>query len=144
MLSPADFIKIIEHTPLVSIDFILKDDNKYLLGRRINKPAKNYFFTPGGRIYKNEKIKEAIERLMNEELNCKLDREPKFIGVFEHFYNDSIFNGISTHYVNIAFQLDNFSPENLTLKQHDKYKWFTLEELMKDTSVHDYVKNYFR
>tara|TARA_Y100001958_G_C20735330_1_gene226421 strand:+ start:65 stop:499 length:435 start_codon:yes stop_codon:yes gene_type:complete len=144
MLSPADFIKIIEHTPLVSIDFILKDDNKYLLGRRINKPAKNYFFTPGGRIYKNEKIKEAIERLMNEELNCKLDREPKFIGVFEHFYNDSIFNGISTHYVNIAFQLDNFSPQNLTLKQHDKYKWFTLEELMKDTSVHDYVKNYFR
>tara|TARA_B100001559_G_scaffold314169_1_gene314191 strand:+ start:9565 stop:9978 length:414 start_codon:yes stop_codon:yes gene_type:complete len=137
-------MKIIEHTPLVSIDFIVKDDNKYLLGRRINKPAKDYFFTPGGRIYKNEKIEEAIDRLVNEELNCKLDREPKFIGVFEHFYNDSIFNGISTHYVNIAFQLDNFSPQNLTLKQHDKYKWFTLEELMKDTSVHNYVKNYFR
>ena len=144
MLSPSHFMKIIEHAPLVSIDFIVKDDNKYLLGRRINKPAKDYFFTPGGRIYKNEKIEEAIDRLVNEELNCKLDREPKFIGVFEHFYNDSIFNGISTHYVNIAFQLDNFSPQNLTLKQHDKYKWFTLEELMKDTSVHNYVKNYFR
>ncbi len=43
MIDQNDFLRIIELTPLVSIDLILKsNDDKYLLGKRLNRPAKNY------------------------------------------------------------------------------------------------------
>ena len=35
---------IMENTPLVSIDFLIKNDGKILLGKRKNEPAKDYFF----------------------------------------------------------------------------------------------------
>ena len=51
------FSSIIENTPLISIDLVVKNhENKILLGKRINKPAYNSWFVPGGRIYKDEKI----------------------------------------------------------------------------------------
>ena len=47
------FSSIIENTPLISIDLVVKNhENKILLGKRINKPAYNSWFVPGGRIYK--------------------------------------------------------------------------------------------
>ena len=33
------FKTVVEHTPLVSVDLIVKNRNKILLGKRINKPA---------------------------------------------------------------------------------------------------------
>jgi colanic acid biosynthesis protein WcaH len=60
---------IVEFAPLISIDFLIKKDNKFLLGRRINSPAKGYYFTIGGRIFKNETIQNAKHRILKEELN---------------------------------------------------------------------------
>jgi colanic acid biosynthesis protein WcaH len=42
------FKTIIENTPLVSVDLIIKNENKILLGKRVNKPAQGYWFTLGG------------------------------------------------------------------------------------------------
>ena len=53
------FKTLVNSAPLISIDILLKHNDKILLGRRINRPAKNYFFSPGGRIYKNETIEIA-------------------------------------------------------------------------------------
>ena len=94
------FKVVVEYAPLVSIDLIIKKDNKILLGKRVNKPAFGYYFTTGGIVRKNESFKDAMKRIANNELGIHLSQEPKFIGVFEHFYNDSIFDEISTHYVN--------------------------------------------
>jgi len=44
MLDDHTFKTVIDSTPLVSIDILLKKDNKILLGKRINKPAQGYFF----------------------------------------------------------------------------------------------------
>jgi len=56
MLDDYTFKTVVDSTLLVSIDILLKKDNKFLLGRRVNKPAQGYFFSTGGRINKNEAI----------------------------------------------------------------------------------------
>jgi len=91
MLDDTTFKTIIDSAPLISIDILLKKDNKFLLGRRVNKPAQGYFFSTGGRINKNESIDNAMARVALNELNIELESIPKFIGVFEHFYDDSIY-----------------------------------------------------
>ena len=61
MLDRETFIEVIRHTPLVSIDLIVtRDDGCVLLGQRLNEPARNYWFVPGGRIYKDEPLAHAL------------------------------------------------------------------------------------
>jgi colanic acid biosynthesis protein WcaH len=137
---------IVEFAPLVSIDFLIKKDNKYLLGQRVNSPAKGYYFTIGGRIFKNETIQNAKHRILKEELNLFEKRESIFIGIFEHFYTDSVFGkDISTHYINLAYLLEfDIIINNLPLNQHNKYIWLDKEEILNRDDVHKYVKDYFK
>ena len=137
------FRTVIEHTPLVSVDLIVKRNGKVLLGKRVNKPALGYWFTLGGRVYKNERIKNAIRRIAEVELGIELASTPKFIGVFEHLYDDGIFDHVSTHYLNLGYEVDVSDLEGLPKAQHSDYRWFGLEELMQSEEVHDYVKDYF-
>ena len=144
MLDDYTFKTVIDSAPLVSIDILLKKDNKILLGKRINKPAQGYFFSTGGRVNKNETIDSAMARIAKNELNIELKFMPKFIGVFEHFYDDSIYESVTTHYVNIAYEYEVEEIPDLPAEQHSEYKWFTVNELLKSKQVHKYVKDYFR
>ena len=134
---------IVKNTPLISIDFLIEKDNKYLLGKRINKPAKDYYFSIGGRIYKNETIENAKKRILKEELNIDKFKEIKFIGVFEHLYNNSIFDKISTHYINLGFIIKADIKEFPKI-QHNSYIWLSKEEILKSNLVHKYLKDYFK
>lgn len=144
MLNNQTFKTVIQSTPLISIDMIVKKDNKILLGKRLNKPAQGYLFSIGGRIYKNETINNAIMRIAKNELNIALISMPKFIGVFEHFYDDSIYNDVSTHYVNIAYEIEILERLSLPKEQHNEYHWLTVDELLQSKQVHKYVKDYFK
>ena len=153
MLDDTTFKTIIDSAPLISIDILLKKDNKFLLGKRINKPAQGYFFSTGGRIKKNESIDNAMARVALNELNIELFSSipprgvkfiPKFIGVFEHFYDDSIYKDVSTHYVNLAYEYEAEEALDLPTEQHNEYQWFSIDELLESKQVHKYVKDYFR
>jgi colanic acid biosynthesis protein WcaH len=144
MLDDITFKTIIDSAPLISIDILLKKDGKVLLGKRINKPAQGYFFSTGGRINKNETIDNAIIRIAKNELNIKLESTPRFIGIFEHFYDDSIYKGVSTHYVDIAYEYEVKEIPDLPTEQHSEYQWFAIDELLESKQVHKYTKDYFR
>jgi colanic acid biosynthesis protein WcaH len=145
MLDPETFKTVINSTPLISIDLLVKKDNKILLGKRINKPAQGYLFSIGGRVYKNESIQQAIARIAKDELNISLKLTPSFIGVFEHFYDDGIYKDASTHYINLAYEVDiNNEILNLPNDQHNEYQWLSINELLSSKQVHKYVKDYFR
>jgi colanic acid biosynthesis protein WcaH len=144
MLDNQTFKTVINSTPLISIDLLVKKNNKILLGKRINKPAQGYLFSIGGRVYKNETINSAMMRIAKTELNIELKLIPKFIGVFEHFYDDSIYQNVSTHYVNLAYEIEIEEALNLPTEQHNEYLWLTIDELLKNKQVHKYVKNYFK
>ncbi len=142
-LSGEVFKTVIANTPLVSVDLIVRDGNKVLLGKRVNKPAQGYWFTLGGRVFKNEHIKDALIRIGKQELGIIIPNNPIFIGVFEHLYGESVFEGVSTHYLNLGYTIDVSGLEDLPMSQHSDYRWFDLEELMQSEEVHPYVKDYF-
>ena len=144
ILKDATFRTVVNSTPLVSVDILLKKDEKILLGKRVNRPAQGYYFSTGGRIRKNEPIDNAMARIAQEELNIKLTSKPELIGIFEHFYSDSIYENISTHYVNIAYRYEVKKTPNLPTDEHSEYKWFTVDELLDNLQVHKYTKDYFR
>ena len=144
MLDDATFKTVVGSAPLVSVDILLKKDNKVLLGRRVNKPAQGYFFSTGGRINKNESIDNAMARVALNDLNIELKYIPKFIGVFEHFYDDSIYKNVSTHYVDIAYEYEVKEIPDLPTEQHSEYRWFSIDELLESKQVHKYTKDYFR
>ncbi|BAJ01439.1 GDP-mannose mannosyl hydrolase [Shewanella violacea] len=140
------FKTIVSSTPLVSIDFMVMNDcEQILLGKRINRPAKDYWFVPGGRVLKDESIEEAFIRLLDIELGLT-DTVVNFKGVYQHFYEDS-FSGddSTTHYVVLAYKI-RYSGVISTLpnEQHADYKWFNLGELLKHERVHIHTKWYFQ
>ena len=144
MLDDQIFQMVVDSAPLLSIDILIKKDNKILLGKRINKPAQGYFFSTGGRINKNETIDNAMARVALNEINIELKSLPKFIGVFEHFYDDSIYKDVSTHYVNLAYEYEVEETPDLPTEQHSEYRWFAVDELLNSDQVHKYTKDYFR
>ncbi|KYJ86982.1 GDP-mannose mannosyl hydrolase [Sulfurovum riftiae] len=137
------FRDIIENTPLVSLDLVVRQGEKILLGKRLNKPAKGYWFTIGGRILKNEKLDHAMQRIAKDELGVQLNGTPRFIGVFEHLYDDSIYDGVSTHYINLVYETEIDDLPDLPRDQHDTYRWFTVGELLESEDVHRYIKEIF-
>ena len=145
---PIDKFKdVVENTPLISIDFIIKDNtDNYLLGKRVNKPAVGYWFTLGGRVLKNETINHAIKRLSKKEFNQEITIDSlKFHGVYEHFYSDSFVDeNISTHYIILAYELERQQKLDLPKNEHSEYKYFSYEEIMQDSTVHKYVKDYLK
>ncbi|VTM57388.1 GDP-mannose mannosyl hydrolase [Klebsiella pneumoniae] len=107
MLTDEEFINIIKLTPLISIDFIVKNKrNEILLGKRVNSPARGYYFVPGGRILKDETINDAFLRLSLTELGISIPKDLwNFHGVYEHFYEDNKYNKLfSTHYIVLAYE----------------------------------------
>jgi len=66
--------------PILTVDLILKDKKtkKYILLRRSNSPLRNFLWTPGGRVFKNENFDEAASRKTEEEVGIKISPE-KFL-----------------------------------------------------------------
>lgn len=145
MLDSQTFRALVESAPLVSIDIFPRKGDQVLLGKRTNKPAQGVFFSIGGRIYKNETIEVAMTRIASNELNMDLKSTPKFLGVFEHFYDDGVCENVSTHYVNLTYEykIEEAFAE-LPVDQHSEYRWFSIEELLNSNQVHSYVKDCYR
>ncbi|MBT7167878.1 MAG: NUDIX domain-containing protein, partial [Porticoccaceae bacterium] len=91
MLDAQTFKTVIENTPLVSIDLCLICNGQILLGKRRNEPLKGRWFTPGGRIHKNETWQDALLRIAEVELGLGDTAVESFslMGMWDHFYNNS-------------------------------------------------------
>ena len=150
MLLPPDvLIEVIKYTPLVSIDLVVRDgDGRVLAGWRTNRPAQNCWFVPGGRICKDERIADAFRRISKNELGLTLEeRQARFLGVYQHFYEDNFAErpGFGTHYIVLGYEVRLDAPlTTLPEDQHEEYRWFSVEELLADAEVHENTKAYFR
>ena len=141
------FSNIIEHAPLISIDLCIVHQDKILLGKRINPPAKDYYFTPGGRIYKNEPWKDAMKRIAKEELSLDIKVSSwELMGMWDHFYKDSVMNeNISTHYVNMPYYSEFSNLPALSIdSQHSELSWFDLSICKNNNWIHPYTQNYIQ
>ena len=144
------FRTVVANAPLVSIDLLVSNsDGDILLGQRLNRPAQGYWFVPGGRIYKDESLDQAFQRITESELGRLFVRQNcGLLGVYEHFYQDSVFgqngNAPSTHYVAIAHQVKLEADEALTPPhdQHRLYRWWKPQDILLSDQVHSNSKAY--
>lgn len=140
------FSGILKNTPLISIDLIIEnEEGQFLLGKRVNEPAKDFWFVPGGRIYKDETLDNAFNRILEEEIGLDITREQAvFYGLYEHFYENNVFNTkFGTHYIVLAHKTKVSKMPNVN-SQHSAYQWFAKDELLNKIDVHKYTKDYFR
>lgn len=149
----ADFDNIRRWTPLVSIDLIIIDPRgRVLLGRRVNEPAKNCWFVPGGRIRKDESLDAAFRRIVLGELGSNVHisanrADYHQLGAFDHFYPSSehAIATTSIHYVALGHRINSaaIDPTHLPKEQHSEWRWFPLDELLGCEAVHPNTKAFF-
>lgn len=152
-LSEQTLRTVIESTPLVSIDLVIRNrEGRVLLGRRLNRPAQGFWFVPGGRIQKNEPLDEAFRRITKHELGQSFTRrQARLMGIYEHFYHDSVFGqegeeAPDTHYVVLGYSM--FLPDDFHLAppaiQHNDYRWWRRDEVATSPEVHQYTQDYLK
>lgn len=146
MLPAEVFATVISSTPLISVDLLIVNTRgELLLGKRNNKPAQGSWFVPGGRVFKNESIAQAISRISQSELGVSLaQKNGSFKGHFEHFYQDSVINDdIDTHYVVLAYHYE--VSDDLVISpcsQHIELSWHRPSDVQTSEDVHCYTKAY--
>ena len=148
-LGRQEFLEVVERTPLVSMDLIVRrGDGRVLLGKRTNEPAKGYWFVPGGRILKNERLGDAFRRICETELGKPFAiSDAKFLGVFEHLYPTNFAEkpGTGTHYVVLAYELRAKGlPDKLPADQHGEFDWFDEQRILAADAVHPNTRAYFQ
>lgn len=135
-----DWATIVANVPIPSVDLVVCYEGGILLGRRANDPAKGEWFVPGGRIRKGERLRKAVHRVADEELDVDVTvREP--LGSYDHLYDTSDVDGVeSKHYVANGFVVE---PQSDPLAgvpddQHDEFRLFR----DRPDGCHEYVAAY--
>lgn len=147
-LSAADFRQAIASLPLVSVDLLIVNEGRLLLGQRRDEPARGTWFVPGGRIRRGEPIAKALQRVWCAEIVGEMPiAQPQFLGAYEHFY-DCAFDGsvVATHYVVLAYHFDLTETVDLRPGSHDATWWAPIAErsvARAGAAVHPNAQAYF-
>ena len=135
------FMEILDAVPICTVDvmFLNNSKTKTLLFKRVNDPLHGVFFAVGGRLLKNERIKDAAVRQVLRETGLSIFKDDLFFGgVQDEMHHNSVFKGISYHAVNIyyGYILD----ESIQMKldnQHTECKWIDVAE----ETLHPFIKS---
>jgi colanic acid biosynthesis protein WcaH len=130
---------IVEAVPIVSVDLVIRRENRIALGKRRNNPARGEWFVPGGRLKKGEQLETAVHRVAHEEtgLNIKIMQQ---LGGYEHHYTVSDIDGVDKHYIPIGFVVAAPTGALATDTQHADLRWF--EPPFESIDLHPYVRKY--
>src|SRR3954468_7172201 len=140
------FEQVVHYAPLCAIDFVLRDPTgAVLVGARRNQPAKGFYFVPGGRIRKDERLAQAFRRLLLSETSIEASiEEAAPLGVFEHFYETNTFEreGFGTHYICLPYEITlDHRPVIRGDCQHSELRWASSSDLAA-LRVHPYAMAY--
>jgi len=140
----SDYKKILDTMPVACVDLLIYHDGKVLLVLRKDEPAKNEWFVPGGRIFKNEKLEDAAIRKAFEEVGIDIKIE-KQIGCFDFFAEKGSFENINDgiHTISVVYLCSLKNPDQ-TIKIDSTSadaKWFDVKNKKDLEKAHPYVKN---
>jgi len=131
---------IIRNAPIVSSDIVINFKNKFLLLKRVNEPCRGLWWTPGGRVSKNEKILDSVYRVVKEEIGIKKIKIKKFLGVFDLYCEPGKFKEKNMHYVSFAFLVEPIGKFNIKIDfQHSEYNFFA----SPPSNSHPFIKKLF-
>jgi colanic acid biosynthesis protein WcaH len=139
-ISEALYKKILSVIPITCVDVVIISGNKFLLGKRSNKPAKGQWFVVGGRIIRGEKLEAAVRRHIKEELGISKIEIKKLLGARETIFKTSA-QGTKPHTRNTIEQAEipfkNYISHD---NQNSEFKWFS----KIDSKWSGYVKDMLR
>ena len=119
----------------VSVDLLLRKDNKILLMRRKNTGfADGMYSMPAGKLEPKESVEDAIIREAREEINIDIKNETlKVIQVMNR-------NGIDRERIDYFFTVDRWNKEikNNEPCKCDDLKWFDMDTLPEN--IIPYIK----
>ncbi len=102
--------------PIFCVDLVVYRGNTVLLCKRLNEPVKGKWYFPGGRLYKDETINTAVDRIARIELGITVEVE-KEIG----FYNTIL---VGAHTPAVAMLVKSLSLHYFTLdSQHSECRF---------------------
>ena len=152
-LSKDQLSDVFRYSIVSSIDLCIVKNTKILVGKRKNNPAKDFYFVPGGRIMKGEKIDIALERIINNETGQKIINQDKknisLLGVYEHFYDENFLGNkeYSSHYIVLAYFIDiNYLSKmnhHTFMNQHSDFIWYDFSKESFNLNIHKYTIAYF-
>ena len=132
----SEYLRIVEVIPIVCVDLLIINDNKCLLLKRENEPAKGQYWFPGGRIRKNETIEQAALRIAKEEtnLNCRFVEK---LCVEETIFEKAGSLNSNVHTVNICCKLTIASHTDIlkTDEFHSEFKWTNQQSYLYHIAV---------
>jgi len=113
--------KIKKSIPLPCVDLLVTHKDSLLLMLRNNEPGKDLWFTPGGRIYRNESLTETVKRVLSEETGLQSNSITQ-ISTMSHMWP-------TVHTVTTYYNVDVDSDKVKLDEQHREYRWInTLED----------------
>lgn len=123
---PPKIYKIItKFAPIVTNDILIKSKDEYLLLKRKNEPARDLWWTPGGRVRKNERISDSVSRAAKEELGIEKIKIKKFLGVYEFFCRPGKFGQKDIFNITFAFLVEPVGDFKVKMdSQHSEHKFF--------------------
>lgn len=137
-IEPEEYREILERTPIPCVDAVVVMDGKFVLIRRKDEPAKGQWWLPGGRVYKNELMEDAIKRKVKEELGIAVTIV-KQLGADETIFDTGPF-GFGVHSVNVFFLAEPLEKHITVDSHHSAYRLFD----SVDEQWHPYVKRVVR
>jgi len=114
------YTKIKALTPIPTVDLLVTHKDKLLLMLRNNPPAKDQWFTPGGRIFKDETLEEAVKRVLHEETGLHPTSITQ-ISTMSHIWPQA--HTVTTYY-KVEVDSDKVKPD----QQHRDYRWINTME----------------
>lgn len=138
IISEEEYAGILEKMPICCVDIVIHRHNKVILILRKNEPFKGFYWVPGGRVIKKERLEEAALRKASEETGLEVELIRK-IGVYETISEKSPFKSMTTgvHSVNIVFLAKAIEgSEEKIDKNHKSFMW--VESITEE--MHPYIK----
>lgn len=116
--------KIVEVMPVSCVDLIIVHKDSFLLGKRINSPAKGKWWVPGGRILKGESLEHAARRKCIEETGLKI-KTMKNLLTKEWIFPQESSSKTDNHVICTVFKIEVNSVVSLKKdSQHEEVRWF--------------------
>ena len=141
MIKESNYKFFLENMILVCVDLIVKDqNNKILLLKRKDEPLANTYCVPGGRVFKNEMIHEAVKRKVKEELGID-GKLKEIIDVFQVvFESGPLGMDEGTHIISFLVEVEWNKKQNITID--NDHANFIFSDKAED-EYHPYLKKIF-
>lgn len=120
-------MKRIDSFPRVAVGAVLFDNDRVLLVKRSNDPAKGMWAVPGGKIQPGETMQQALVREIKEETGLVIE-VGDIVYVFDVIKHNEK-NKITFHYVIIDFLCDLTSGELRAGDDAQEARWISRREL---------------